>query len=73
MQASVTMGSVPRKKRATTQTSLEGFFKRADRMEASKEPEPEPATSDMNEIAACPPSPIADDPSALPSPTSSSQ
>ena len=38
---------------------------------SSKEPEPEPSTSSMNEIAACPPSPIADDPSAPPSPTSS--
>ena len=31
---------------------------------SSKEPEPEPATSGMNETAARPPSPIADDPSA---------
>ena len=30
-----------------------------------------PSTSDMSDTAACPPSPIADDPSALPSPTSS--
>ena len=30
-----------------------------------------PSTSGVSEIAACPPSPIADDPSALPSPTSS--
>ena len=35
---------------------------------SSKEPEPVPG---MSEIATCPPSPIADDPSALPSPTSS--
>ena len=34
-------------------------------------PEPVPSTSGMSEIAARPPSPIADDPSALPSPTSS--
>ena len=59
------------KKRATTQTSLDSFFKRADRTESSKEPEPVPSTSGVSEIAACPPSPIADDPSALPSPTSS--
>ena len=59
------------KKRATTQTSLNHFFKRVDRIESSKEPEPVPSTSGMSEIAACPPSPIADDPSALPSPTSS--
>ena len=59
------------KKRATTQTSLDCFFKRVDRIESSKEPEPVPSTSGMSDIAACPLSPIADDPSALPSPTSS--
>ena len=59
------------KKRATTQTSLDCFFKRVDRIESRKEPEPVPSTSGVSEIAACPPSPIADDPSALPSPTSS--
>ena len=59
------------KKRATTQTSLDCFFKRVDRIESSKEPGPVPSTSGLSEIAACPPSPIADDPSALPSPTSS--
>ena len=47
------------------------FFKRVDRIEPSKEPEPVPSTSGVSEIAAFPPSPIADDPSALPSPTSS--
>ena len=59
------------KKKATTQTSLDHFFKRVDRIESSKEPEPVPSTSGMSETAACPPSPIADDPSGLPSPTSS--
>ena len=59
------------KKRATTKTSLDRFFKRVDGIESSKEPEPVPSTSGMSAIAACPPSPIADDPSALPSPTSS--
>ena len=59
------------KKRATTQTSLDHFFKRVHRIESSKEPEPVPSTSGMSEIAACTPSPIVDDPSALPSPTSS--
>ena len=59
------------KERAMTQTPLDRFFKRVDRIESSKEPEPVPSTSGMSEIAACPPSPIADDPSALPSPTSS--
>ena len=60
-----------RKKGATTQTSLGRFFKRVDRIESSKEPEPVPSTSGVSEITACPPSRIADDPSALPSPTSS--
>ena len=59
------------KNRATTQTSLDHFFKRVDRIESSKEPEPVPSTLGMSEIAACHPSPTADDPSALPSPTSS--
>ena len=57
------------KKRATTQTSLDCFFKRVDRIESSEESEPVPSTSGVGEIAACPPSPIADNPSALPSPT----
>ena len=59
------------KKRATTQVSLDHFFKRVDRIKFSKEPEPVPSTLGMNEIKVCPSSPIADDPSALPSPTSS--
>ena len=59
------------KKRATSQTSLDCFFKRVDRIEASKEPESVPSKSGVSEIAACPPSPIADLPSALPSPSSS--
>ena len=59
------------KKRATTQTFLDCFFKRVDRIESSKEPEPVPSMSGMSEIEACPPSPIADDPSALPYPSSS--
>ncbi|XP_054942657.1 tigger transposable element-derived protein 1-like isoform X1 [Physeter macrocephalus] len=59
------------KKRATSQTSLDRFFRRADRIESSKEPEPVPSMSGMSAIASCPPYPVADDPSALPSPTSS--
>ena len=39
--------------------------------DSSKEPKPVPLTSDVGDVAACPPSPIADDPSALPSSTSS--
>ena len=38
---------------------------------SSKEPEPEPSESVLSEITACTPSPIVDDLSALPSPTSS--
>ena len=59
------------KKRATTQTSKDHSFKRVDRIKSSKEPEPLPSTSGMSEIAACPLSPTADNPSPLPSPTSS--
>ncbi|KAM7241296.1 hypothetical protein CapIbe_007868, partial [Capra ibex] len=44
------------------------FFKRTGRIESSKEPESVPSTSDVSEIAACPP--IANGPSALPSLTS---
>ena len=45
------------------------LFKRVDRIESSKEAERMPSTSGMNEIRVRPPSPIADDPSAVPSPT----
>ena len=69
MQSSATMLSM--KNRATTQTSLDCFLKRIDRTESSKEPEPVPSPSGMSGIAACPPSPVADDPSLLPAPTSS--
>ena len=50
------------------------FFKRADRIESSKEVEvllSVSSVSGVSEIAACPPSPTADNPSVLPSPTSS--
>ena len=47
------------------------FFRKVDRTESSKEPESVPSAPGMSETAACPPSPIADDPSVLPSPTSS--
>ena len=53
------------KKRATTQTSLDCFFKRVNRIESSKEPEPVPSMSGESENAACPPPPVADGPSAL--------
>ena len=36
-------------------------------MKPAKKPEPVPSTSGVSEIVACPPSPIADDPLALPS------
>ena len=60
-----------KKKRATTQISLDCFFKRVERIESSKKSESGPLMSGVSETAACSPSPIADDPSALPSPTSS--
>ena len=51
--------------------SLDLFFKRVDKTGSSEKPEPVPSMSGMSEIAACPSSPIADDPSALLSPFSS--
>ena len=45
MQSSATVLPMMRKKRATTQTSLDCFFKRVDRIVSSKEPEPVPSTS----------------------------
>ena len=47
------------------------FLKRIDRTEFSQEPEPVPSAAGVSEIAACPLSPVANDSSALPSPTSS--
>ena len=58
-------------KKVTTQTSLDCVLRRVDRIESSKEPELVPSVSGVSETAACPPSPIADDPSALLSPTPS--
>ena len=59
------------KSRATIQMLLDHFFKREDRIESNKEPEPVTSMSGMNEVAACPPTPIAHNSSALPSLTSS--
>ena len=42
------------KKRGTIQTSLDHFFKKVDRIESSKKPEPMPSTSGVSEFAACP-------------------
>ncbi|KAB0381454.1 hypothetical protein FD755_009238 [Muntiacus reevesi] len=42
------------KERATTQKSLDSFFKRMDRIESSEEPEPVPSTSGTNATATCP-------------------
>ena len=69
------LGHLIMRERAATQsiTGLFFFFKRVDRTESSKKPEPVPSTSGMSEIAACSPSPIADDPSVPPSLTSSPQ
>ena len=58
-------------KRATTQTLLDHFFKRIERIESSKELELVPSMSNESESAACPPSPVAADLSVLPSPTAS--
>ena len=66
MQSSATISSVKRKKQATIQTLLDHFFKRVDRIEPSKEPEPGLSRLGMREIAACRLSPVADDSSALP-------
>ena len=41
------------KKSTTTQTSLDHFFKRVDRIESNKEPEPVSSTSGMSEIVVC--------------------
>ena len=49
-------------KRDTTQTSLDHFFKKVDRIETSREPEPVSSTSVMNEITACLLSLIPDNP-----------
>ena len=70
MQSSATVSFYDEKKGATIQTSLRLFvFKRGTRTESSKEPESVPSRRGRNEIAACPPSPLADDPSAQPSST----
>ena len=45
-------------------------FQRCKRTWFQQEPEPVPSASGLSEVAAWPPSPIADDPSALPPPTS---
>ena len=71
MQSSATVSSVVRKKELLPRHPWTLFFsKRVDRIEASKESEPVPSISGVNEIAACPLSPIVNDPSALPSPNS---
>lgn len=61
-------GIYDEKKRAATQTLLDCSFKKVDRIESSKEPEPVPLTAGMKSQLAL--SPVADAPSALPSPTS---
>ena len=61
--------SYDEKERTTTQASLDHFLKRVDRIGSSKKTEPVPSASGVSETAACPPSPVADDPSALLSPT----
>lgn len=57
-----------RKIRAATQTSVDLCFKRVDSFGSSKNPWCR--LSGLSDTAARPPSPVADDPSALPSPAS---
>ena len=59
------------KQKVNTQTSLDCSFKRVDIIESSKEPEPVASTSGMSEVAVCPLSPIANDPSSITSSTPS--
>ena len=72
MQSHGTGSSMMRKKRAIPRHHWISFFKTVDRIESSKEPELVPSMTGVSEIAAFPPSPITDDPSALPSLSSSS-
>lgn len=64
--------SVMKKKnlKATTQTSLNHYFKGVGRIESSRKSEPVPSMSSMGKIVACLLTPVADSPSALASPTS---
>ena len=57
-----------RKKRAATQTSVDLCFKRVDSFGSSKNPWRR--LSGVSDAAPRSPSPVADDPSALPSPAS---
>ena len=50
------------KKRVTTHILLDHFFKKVDRIETSREPEPVSSTSVMSEITACLLSLILDSP-----------
>ena len=59
------------RKRTTAQIWLDHFLKRVDGIESSKEAKPVSSMSGVSEIAACPLCSIADDPSAVPSPTPS--
>ena len=72
MQSSATRSSMIRekkKKKPSYYPDITGsFFKRADRIESSKEVElllSVSSVSGVSEIAACPPSPVVDDSSAL--------
>ena len=71
MQSSTTTSSTVRKTEPLSRCYWTIFFKREDRIESNKEPEPVTSMSGMNEVAACPPTPIAHDSSALLSLTSS--
>ena len=71
MQSSAPASSMTREKELLPRHHCIVLFKRVDRIESSKEPEPVPSTSNESESAACPPSPVTADPSVLPSPTAS--
>ena len=69
MQSSATVPSRMKKKDLLPRHHWIVFFKRVHGIPSSKEPKLVPLRSGGSEIAACPPSPIADGPSALPSPS----
>ncbi|KAB0357880.1 hypothetical protein FD754_002036 [Muntiacus muntjak] len=74
IQSSAAMPSMMRERKKEEQLLRHHwitFTQRVARIESSKEPEPVPSASGGKDAAACPPSPIAEDPSAPPSPTAS--
>ena len=62
MQTTATVSSMIRKGELLSRHHWVVFFKRVDRIESSKKPEPVPQSSGVSETAVCPLSPVADDP-----------